>query len=113
MLRRLQTFLVLGMSVVAVPAAAQDPADAPATTETEQAPAGAFPDAAAPEDQEAKAEEQSAQTGNTTTAADQPPSETAASDRQSVKADIDAAVPTSAPEAKAEEKGTGWETFAS
>jgi hypothetical protein len=112
MLRRLQAFLVLGMSLVGVPAAAQEPADAPASAETEQAPSGAFPDAAASEDREAKAEEQSAQTGNATTAADQPPSETAPSDRKSVKADIDAAQ-ASAPEVEAEKKGTGWETFAS
>ncbi len=97
MLRRLQAFLVLGLSIVAMPAAAQDPAPAepapetkPAEPSTEQA-APVEPPAAAPEKPATKATTEASLSVDTSTAtADAPKSDE-----------------------KPAEHGKGWEVFAS
>jgi hypothetical protein len=115
MLRRLQTFFVLGVWVVAIPAAAQEATDDPAPKDQKSAQAGTGP--AAPEEPTAKptSEEPTVKpTSEEPTAkptSEEPTAKPTSKDQKSAQAGTGPAAPPPTTEVKPVEQPEGWHTF--
>jgi hypothetical protein len=99
MLRILKVYFVLGVWVVAMPAAAQEPTDEPASKDRQSDQAGTEP----------AATEESTEKPTT----DKPTAETPHKDRQVAQASTEPAAPPPKAEEKPAEQPGGWHTFVS
>jgi hypothetical protein len=111
MLRGLQPLFVLGVWVVAIPAAAQVPTDELTSEDRQSAEVGTAPAAAqVPTNESTSRDRQSAEAGTGPAAAEAPTDEPTSKDRQLAEAGTGPAAPPPTPEEKPVEQPEGWHT---